>query len=239
MVWSLKSMLLIPAYLILIGIVIIYFFIFFSARALAPIKADAVEKKIVFSDPVLYETKGTHYHHTLNKGETTLPNRLGQELVSHLAQNKTFDVPAYVKQYVSMLTTPKHNDVFVGGLHRTFVKNVMAGKPLEECPMGGAFAGGGDIVTALPLMLYFHKDLDKAKQFVKQRTMLSYKSEQAVTQNHVFTELFYNIFKGNDPLEAICYAFSQVTPDTTLDLKKIIQEPENTHDLFMKYFAIS
>jgi ADP-ribosylglycohydrolase len=212
-----------------------------STKPLSFILGDAKDRKVVFQDTKLYEEPNTHYHATLQKGENTIPANVASLLIKSLAEHGGYDQEAFVKSYVNFFTTPNaHNDVFIGGLHRTFVKNVLAGKPLEECPMSGVFAGGGDCAVAIPLMLFYYNNLDLAKKMLEKRTYLTYKSENALRQNVAYGELFHAILNGTcDPQVALQKAFKEISPEDDADLSKLVAEEGDTDELYRTHFQVS
>lgn len=106
--------------------------------------------------------------------------------------------------------------------------------------MSGTTSGGSDTPIMLPLLLFFGKDIAKAKQQLAERMLLTYKCEKAVKQNEAFAELFHVILNGGgDIRQAIITAFNKVREPGTMDLVDMCASDEPTEKLFPKHFQIS
>jgi ADP-ribosyl-[dinitrogen reductase] hydrolase len=180
-------------------------------------------------DNILHEQRAywgkrdVHYHQFLKAGENTLNLKLAALLAESLEECGNYNQSDYVKRYTDfMLTAGKHHDTYVEEYHRGFFKNHAAGKPPGKCGINDQHIGG--LATLVPLILYFHQDLDKLLKVVDEHVQLTHKNTEVLRAARAFARLLTSLLEGKDLATALSTLGASAHPCFALPLAKWASE---------------
>lgn len=160
------------------------------------------QSEIMHGREAEWRVPGTHFHQHLKGGDNTVNTLLGRELLKSAVDHERYDPSAYVDAYTSFFLTPgRHNDTYIPASHRTFFENYGRGKDPWVC--GGESNRIGGIAIALPLALYYARDLQAACKHVTQALSLTHKGESEGRAAVLMVELLIYLLHGYDADKAL------------------------------------
>lgn len=158
--------------------------------------SSSCEKDDILHDQAQYWGKpGIHYHQHLKAGENTLNLKLAAVLAESLIEMKGYDANDYAQRYIAYMLNPNsHSDTYVEEAHRGFFQNYARDKKLEKCGIDDNHIGG--LSTLTPLILFYHKDLEKMLHHVRTHLSLTHKGASAAKAAELFAKAIYYSLKG-------------------------------------------
>ena len=120
-----------------------------------PLKEDTIVGSVILTTPGKKEQYGianNHYHAGLQAGENTLNAYCARVLLKTYAEHKRYDLNSFVNNYINLMKTDAHPDIYAEGYHHKFFRNLEAGAEPHKCgeETGGTSSAGG-LVTVGPL----------------------------------------------------------------------------------------
>lgn len=138
---------------------------------------------------------GVHYHQNLSAGENTLNLKLKALLCESIIEEKGYDPEAYAQRYIDFMLSPEsHRDTYIEEAHRGFFKNYSKDKPIDQCGIEDSHIGG--LAPLIPIILFYHNDLELAQSKVCQHLKLTHKGVTAAKAGELYTEILHYSIRG-------------------------------------------
>jgi len=171
-----------------------------------------------------YTNEGGSYHQLLQRGENTLNAKLALVLLQTVLESSEkdangkwiarYNMGEYVGRYLEMFLTPgTHLDTFISTSHRSFFLNLystMQALPYEtplhvsigeainrKCPNWESDAEDclAGLVTSLPLVFFWHSNLEDAKRLIQQQMCITHPNKNLAIANSVLAELIAGLIQ--------------------------------------------
>lgn len=162
-----------------------------------------------------WATKGTHYHHNLRPGETTITVQLCRLLIQSLNESKGYDYEHYLDGYAKYFERPRqHRDTYIEVPHQHFmsVRGKILAKDypkkdfhkdeakLRSCAMNESCLSGHTLI--LPLVLMLAHDPAKAEAAAQAHVGLTHYSKQMSDEVIAMVRLMCGLLQGGDLIDA-------------------------------------
>ncbi|MGB0582455.1 MAG: ADP-ribosylglycohydrolase family protein, partial [Limisphaerales bacterium] len=129
--------------------------------------------QILHSQARFWGQRGVHYHQNLAAGENTLNLQLARLLLDSLQDNNGYDPDDYLARYLNFMLSPgSHRDTYLEEYHRNFFTNYARGKAPRKCGQPDIHIGG--LAHVGVLCAYFHDDLSRAREVVREHVGLTH-----------------------------------------------------------------
>lgn len=169
-----------------------------SWKYFSKLPAQEFHGHIIHTPLHFWQTPGTPYHCTLEKGQCTVSGHIVQLLAQSLiAKNGCYDPHDYLQRYIEFFETPNKNpDLYIEGMHRHFFKQLKEhGKQPNQCGLENETCASG-MVFCLALILFFGAQSTTMlfdTSFLQEHTMLSHVSEEMVSINKLLAKLLVSL----------------------------------------------
>ncbi len=145
--------------------------------------------------------QGIHYHQFLQAGENTLNIKICRLIIDSINHTHRYDPDDFLKRYIHFMTTPgNHRDTYIEECHRHFFFNYAKGVPPHKCGVVEKHIGG--LVGMVPIILYYYRQPEKAKQAALRHLALTHPGNKMSVAGLLVIEILKSILNGS-PLESV------------------------------------
>lgn len=168
-----------------------------------------------------------HYHVTLDAGDNTLEARLARRVIHILGQSPELKLGDVRTEYVRFMTTPgSHNDAYASTAHRMFFKNMLAGRPLEQCPDNDQHnVDTTDAITMTIPVGLFAADTKTAMANASQAVGLTRDSQISAQLAGVFTQMLRRVVMGESVTDVAADIAAAMRYDVVADVRRSRGDP--------------
>ncbi len=170
--------------------------------------------------------KGIHYHQFLKAGENTLNLKTVTLLIDSLNEKGRYDADDYLERYISFMTTPgMHKDTYVEEYHRQFFTEYAKGTSPRKCGHEEKHIGG--LVGLTPIVLFYYKDPERAKEAALEHLSLSHLGKLMEEAANVFIDILLAVLGGSQlRIEILKSTGSMLLPFDADTFLKWLDQPD-------------